>query len=166
MTAKEIETDEHFKKVATMPMVANVAYLNKMLLKANWGTVKDLRVAAASVHADMLLVYTLDTAFNIRGQDVGPLSLISLGFLPNKRAYVTTTASAMLVDVRSGYVYGLAESTAKEDKIASHWSSEDAIDNSRVKTERKAFEGLLVELQTTWAGVVEQYGPAKHASTK
>ena len=166
VTADDIETQEHFDKIASMPMVAGLARINRMLLPPNWKTVKDIRIAAASLHADMILLYTLDTSFNVRGQDIGPLSLISLGFLPNKKAYVTTTASAVLVDVRTGYIYGLAEGTARESKIASHWSSEDAIDNSRVKTEKAAFDELISELKVTWAGVVGQYSAGSRISTK
>jgi hypothetical protein len=40
------------------------------------------------------------------------------------------------------------------------WGSEDAIDESRRKTEAEAFEKLVGEVETMWSGVVKQYGTA------
>ncbi len=78
--------------------------------------------------------------------------------LPTKEAKVTLTASAGLFDVRTGYVYGLAEATAQEKQIASSWNSEDAVDQSRQRAERKAFDQLLSEIEGTWGKVLREYG--------
>ena len=44
------------------------------------------------------------------GVSLGPLTLISLGLLPNKQAHVTATVAGVLIDVRTGYVDGENES--------------------------------------------------------
>jgi hypothetical protein len=93
--------------------------------------------------------------FNVDSADIGPLALISLGFLPNKKAYVSTTASAVLFDVRTGFVYGVAESTAMEQQRATMWSSEDAIESARLKTEVESFKKLPGEFERLWKGIVE-----------
>jgi len=103
----------------------------------------------------MLLVYSLDTRFNVESTDIGPLALISLGFLPNKKAQVSTTASAALFDVRTSFVYGAVEATAKDQQRATVWSSEEAIDSARLKTEAASFQQLLGEFEKLWKGVVE-----------
>ena len=71
------------------------------------------RLSAAQIQADVLLVYTLDTSFRIQGRGYGPLAAISLGVVPDRDAYITSTASALFIDVRTGFVYGVAEATAK-----------------------------------------------------
>jgi hypothetical protein len=142
-------------------MVGGIASMNRILLPSELKSTKDLRLAAASLKTDLLLVYSIDTRFNIESNEIGPLALISLGFLPNKKAHVTTTASAALFDVRSGYVFGVAEATATEQQRATFWSSEDAVESSRLRTEAEAFHKMLGEFEKLWKGVVEQ-----HAATR
>ncbi|MHC4572723.1 MAG: hypothetical protein ACYS76_01095, partial [Planctomycetota bacterium] len=109
------------------------------------------------LHTDLLLVYTLNTVFRVKDHDIGPLGIITLGFLPNHEAQVTTTAAAVLFDVRTGFTYGLAEATARRKQFTSVWTSSDAVDDSRRKAETRAFEELLDDFAVTWKGVVEQH---------
>jgi hypothetical protein len=157
VTTRDIEQDPDWTRLEKLPKVAGVALLNKMIIPSNLQSDHELRLASASLKADLLLVYSIDTSFRIDEHDVGPLRLISLGMLPTKEAKVTATCSAALFDVRTGYVYGLAEATAVEKQIASSWTSDDAVDQSRHKAERKAFEEMLTEFVKTWGKIVTQY---------
>ena len=94
-----------------------------------------------------------------------PLSVISLGLSPNQQARVVTTASAVLMDTRNGYVYGLAEASDSYNRLASAWTSEDAIDAARITTESAAFEKLVGELEKTWEDVVARYARPAGATT-
>lgn len=157
LTTRDMETEQDFKRLANLPMISATAAMSRILLPEKLDSIKDLRLAAASLKTDMLLVYSVDTRFNVESTDIGPLAFISLGFLPNKKAYVTSTASLALFDVRTGFVYGVAESTATENQMASMWSSDNAIENSRIKTEADAFHQMLGEFEKLWKGVVETY---------
>ncbi len=161
VTTRDIETEEDLAKLTRLPMVGGVVPMSRILLPTELKSIKDLQLAAARLKADLLLVYSIDTQFNVESTEIGPLGLISLGFLPNKKAHVTSTASAALFDVRSGYVFGAAESTAMEQQRATFWSSEDAVESSRLKAEAEAFHKLFGEFEKLWKGVVEQ-----HAATK
>lgn len=161
VTAKDVEAEEHFKRLERLPMISAVAPLNQILIPQKLASDKELRVAAANLHADLLLVYTFNTIFRVKDHDIGPLGIITLGFLPNQEAQVTTTASAVIFDVRSGFVYGLAESIAKEKEMSSIWVSKEAVEESRIKAETKAFEQLLGEIELAWKGIVEQYATSK-----
>jgi hypothetical protein len=157
VTTRDIETDSDIAKIASWPMILDIAALSRLLLPAQLNTLKDLRLAAASVKTDMLLVYSVDTRFTVESTEIGPLALISLGFLPNKKAHVATTASSVLVDVRTGFVYGSAEATAREQQRATVWSSTSAVEKARSKTEVEAFQKLLPEIEKLWKGVVEHH---------
>lgn len=157
VTTRDVEDDAHFDKLASLPDVAGLTTLNRLLIPSDLESIKDLRKAAASLHADMLFLYTLDTAFRIKGKSLGPLSLVTLGFLPNKEAYVTTTASAVVFDVRTGHVYGMAEQTHKTSHIASMWSTTQAIDNARLETEKASFSKLIDEFPDVWNGILKEY---------
>lgn len=158
--ARDVENERDFEALAALPMVADLGPLNRILLPEKLGSIRDLRVAAAQLKTDMLLVYTFDTRFNVDSTDIGPLQLVSLGFFRNKKAKVTTTASAALLDVRTGFTYGVAESTAVAEQSASVWSSEAAIENARRETETESFQGLMQETRKLWKSVVESHAVA------
>jgi hypothetical protein len=165
VTTREIERDEDFLRLGQLPKIDRVAPLNRMVIPTNLQSVRQLRLASASLKADLVLAYSVDTVFRVGEHDFGPLRLISLGMLPTKEAVVTATASCALFDVRTGYVYGLAESTAREKQIASTWTKCQAVESARQKAERKAFEQMLGEFEKTWQQVVGEYGVTK-AGTK
>ena len=165
VTVRDVETDEHFEKLEALPMVTGVARINRLLLPRRLESDKELRQAAATLHADVLLIYTFDTQIS-HGDTSSPVDVVTLGFLPHKQVNVVTTVSAALMDTRNGYVYGLADGTAKHRQYANTWTSEKAVDQSRLKTEREAFETMLDEFTRTWKGVVETYaatGPRQTA---
>ena len=83
-------------------MVRAVAPLSRLLLPSELDSLKDLRLAAARLKTDLLIVYSIDTTFHVEATPLGPLSAITLGFLPNKEAHVTATTSGALVDTRTG----------------------------------------------------------------
>ncbi|WP_026160682.1 hypothetical protein [Teredinibacter turnerae] len=160
VTTREVESNEAYKKLNSLPQVQGVAPLNRILLPSNLDSIKSLREAAARLNADILLIYTFDTSFHVGGQSYAPLNAISLGFLKNKEVAVTTTVSAAFFDVRTEYLFGLSEATAKESKNSSVWSTSSDVDDMRVSTEKSAFEQLIPEIEKTWSGIIKQYASA------
>jgi hypothetical protein len=162
LTARDIETDEDFRRIGAMPGVAAVGPLSRVLLPAQLDTTRELRTTAAQLRADVILLYTLDTSFRTDTTRIGPLQTVSMGFFPNKKAHVTTTCAAVFLDVRTGFVYGVAEGTATEEQRSGYWNTEDAIEKARAKAERAAFVGALTEIENVWATIVSRYstGPA------
>ncbi len=152
VTVRDVEQEQDFERIAKLPDIAQVVPLNRLLLSDQLESDRELRLAAAALHADMILIYTFDTDFS-SDDFLRPLTVITLGLSPNKWVRVSTTASAVLLDVRTGYVYGACESTARRKQLASAWTSRDAVDHSRRKTEREAFELLLADFEKLWAGV-------------
>lgn len=157
VTTRDIETEQDIERLSRLPMVSGIAAMSRILLPEKLHSIKDLRLAAANLKTDMLLVYSVDTRFNVESTDIGPLSLISLGFLPNKKAHVSSTSSLALFDVRTGFVFGVAEATATEEQRATVWSSKEAIESSRLKTEAESFQKLLSEFEKLWKGIVNQH---------
>ncbi len=157
VTAQELITEEQFDAFNRWPAVAGIAPVNRLLLPEHLGSLDDLRVAAAKVQADILLVYTLDTTFRVQNRAYAPLSLISLGIAPDRDAHITSTASALFTDVRTGFVYGLAEATAKASGLTNVWSSQGTIDAKRLEAEKQAFALLIPQVEKTWAGIAKQY---------
>jgi hypothetical protein len=153
VTTRDVETEEDFKRLGAMPKVAAVGALNRLLLPGNLDSAVDLRNAAAQLQGDIVLMYTLDTSFRTETDQIGPLQLVSLGFFPNKKARVTSTCAVALIDTRTGFVYGVAESTSHEDQRSDLWNKEEAIEKARARAERGAFAQVLGEVEKLWAGI-------------
>jgi hypothetical protein len=159
VSARDVETDDHFQRIVALSMVRSVQPLNRLVIPERLNSARQLRQAAAEAQCDMLLLYTFETAFGTESK-LAPLSVFTIGLFPEREARVTSTASAALIDTRNGYLYGLAEATSRTTQVANAWTSAAAVDDSRRRAERAAFEQLVQSIESMWHGVVRQYGPS------
>lgn len=157
LTARDIEAEGDFARIGAMPGVAAVGQLSRVLLPAQLNSSRDLRTAAAQLRGDVVLAYTLDTAFRTDTVRIGPLQAVGLGFFPNQKANVTATCSAVFMDVRTGYVYGVAEASATEEQRSNFWNTRSAIEEARVTAEREAFTGALTEVEKVWSAILAEH---------
>jgi hypothetical protein len=156
VTTRDVEGDATSERLAKLPLVAGVVPISRLLLPEQLNSDLELRQAAAQLHADVLLVYTLDTTFRVE-DSLAPLTVVTLGLSPNQHARVVCTASAVLMDTRNGFVYGAAEATQQGSQLASAWTSAAAVDDARRRTETQAFDKLVGEVEKTWVGVIRTY---------
>lgn len=161
LTTRDIETDNSFARLGRMPQVAAVAPVSRLLVSGNLASTRDLRTAAAQLRADAIIVYTIDTRYRTETAELGPLQTIALGFLPSKKAVVTATCAFMIIDVRTGFVYGTGETTATGDQRSNVWNTRNAIEAARLRTEREAFEAGVGEIERLWASVVAEHQTAR-----
>lgn len=161
LTTRDIETEADFARLGAMKRVAAVGPISRLLLSNQLDSTRQLRTAAAQLHGDILLIYTIDTSFYTDTQRIGPLQAVSLGFFPNKKSHVTATCSAAFVDVGTGYVYGVAESTATNEQRSDLWGTQNAIEKARRSAERDAFSNALGEIEKTWTAIVVQQQTGK-----
>lgn len=154
---QELLDQAQLKAIANWPVVAKVATLDGALLPARLESLDDLRLAAAKIQADILLVYTLDTAFRLQGQPYGPAAKIALAESPGREAGVTSTASALFVDVRTGFIYGSVQASGAAVGLDQAWRSVDSLDGKRLEAERQAAAALLSEGEKTWNAIAGRY---------
>ncbi|MHC4281775.1 MAG: hypothetical protein ACYSWZ_02200 [Planctomycetota bacterium] len=102
------------------------------------------------------MIYTMDTDFYDSDAST-PLSIITLGLAPTIQVRVITTISAMVMDTRTGYIYGVLEETARKEQAAAAFTTQNAFDQLRQKTEREAFEMFLDEFEVLWKNILNQY---------
>jgi hypothetical protein len=152
----EIEDPKLMEKWLALPKVLGIVPLNHLLLPENLNSDRDLRTAALSLHADMILIYTFDTKVYTADQAL-PLSILTLGLAPDNTTRVVTTASAILLDTHTGYLYGTAEATDHDDGLTTSWTTAVALDNARDRTEKAAFKDLAPRIEAMWTGVVKAY---------
>jgi len=156
ITTREVEEQSQFDRVTALPQVAGLVALNRMLLPARLEGDQEIRRAAARLQADLVFLYTFDTAF-FDHDAATPLTVITLGLSPTRKITAVTTVSALLLDTRTGYVYSAYEVTEKEATISTSWGSRGSADEARRKTERRAFGKLVDEFVASWPRILQRY---------
>lgn len=160
VTVRDIESEDAVRTLSTMPKIAGVASLTRIMLPTNLQSTRDLRQSAAQLRADAILVYTLDTAFRSESTQIGPLQTIALGMFDTENAIVTSTCSFVIIDVRTGFIYGTGETTATEAKRSNMWATQDAADKARMAAETRAFEEGIREVTKLWTSIVLEHAKA------
>jgi hypothetical protein len=156
ITTQELGEEEQFERIAHLPQVDGIVGLNRLLLPQKLVDVSDLRASAAQLHADLLFLYTFDTKFLSNDSSV-PLTVITLGLSPTRKITAVTTASALLLDTRTGYIYSAYESTEREEKVSTAWGSAESADKARQETESHAFVKLIDSVVTSWPRLLARY---------
>lgn len=152
VTVREVEEQAQLARVAALPKVAGITGVSRLLLPRTLQTERDLRLAVSRLQADLILLYTFDTRFH-DDDHARPLTVVTLGLSPTRRIRATTTASALLVDTRTGYIHGTFEATERRDAHGSSWSTAENADRIRLETERAAFAKLVEEFASAWPGI-------------
>lgn len=156
ITTREVEEQSQFDRVTALPQVAGLVALNRMLLPAHLEGDREIREAASRLQADLVFLYTFDTVF-YDTDAAKPLTVITLGLSPTRKISAVTTVSGLLLDTRTGYVYSAYEVTEREATIATSWGSRDTADETRRKTERRAFGKLVDELVASWPKLLQRH---------
>ena len=156
IATREAEEDAQVDRLGRLSQISGTTTINRMLLPSELRSDKELRDAAARLHADLLLVYTFDTSF-FETDQARPLTVITLGLSPTRKVQVSTTISALLLDTRTGYIYSAYETTKKAEARSTSWSTGDTADETRRDNERQAFGQLMDEVEKTWPRLQAQY---------
>ena len=61
---------------------------------------------------------------------------------------MAVTASAILVDVRTGFVYGALEASERRERLTNAWQNRDSADAARRDAEKVAFKKLVSDLSS------------------
>jgi hypothetical protein len=152
VTTRDIETQQDLDAISKLQGVAGVVTLNRLLLPKSLSSDLDLRESAAKLQADAILIYTLATEFS-DNDVIAPLTTLTLGLAPNKRYKIQSTASAILMDTKTGYIYGAIEEGDSRSGFTIAWGSSNAIDAARKKAERAAFDKLLASFPPFWTRI-------------
>jgi len=155
ITVKEVEDEADFERLSKLPEIAGLISISPLLLPQKLEDERQLREAAARLKADMLLLYTFETTFHDK-DFAPPLTAVTLGLSPNRQISVHVTASALLIDTRTGFIYAAFETNEKQKLLSDAFTSNLMADRARQNAEKAAFKGLVKEFETQWPAVVER----------
>lgn len=155
VTVKEDGEDEVLPAIGKLPEVGGITGISTMLLPTDLKSDRDLREAAARLKADMLLLYTFDTSFH-ENENAVALSVVTLGLSPTHKISVHVTASALLIDTRTGFVYATLEANENRRLTSNIWESSASADRARQQAEKTAFTKLIAEFEKSWPQIVQR----------
>jgi hypothetical protein len=89
--------------------------------------VQQIRLGAARQHVDYVLVYEVlgDSRDDLTPLSVLDLSIVGMFLVPSRSLEATSSANAILIDVRNGYPYGTARGTAEDSRLSPNAGSTD-----------------------------------------
>ena len=149
VTKPDAGGEQDLMRLSGLPKVADAIRPTANQLPVRLDSAADLRTALEGMEVDHLLLYTLDTRFS-SSDILRPLSVVSFGFSPTQKFQVTSSASAVLLDARSGHVYGSVEEITVDSGYSSGWGKRGAMDEQRLKTERESLNKLLESFDSLW----------------
>lgn len=155
ITVRDVEDTADFDKVGNLPQIGGVTYISTLLLPQTLRTDREIREAAARLKADMVLLYTFDTSFHENDTSTA-LNLITLGLSPTRKVFVHVTASALLMDTRTGFIYAAFDANEKKQLTSNVWESGEAADRARREIEKTAFKELIAEFEKQWPKIIER----------
>lgn len=155
ITARDVEDDADIESIAKLPQVSGITYISSLLLPAKLQSDREIREAAARLKAEMVLFYTFDTSFHENDASTA-LNLITLGLSPTRKVFVHVTASAVLMDTRTGFIYATLDANKKKQLTSNVWESGEAADRARREIEKQAFKDLVEEFDKQWPHIVER----------
>lgn len=153
---KELDEDSQLERLHALPQFAGLVTINRMLLPEQLESDREIRAAASRLQADLVYLYTFDTSF-FDSDAATPLTVITLGLSPTRKISAVTTASALLMDTRTGYIYSAYEATEKTESRSTSWGSRDSADEARRKNEQAAFKHLIDEFVASWPKLLERH---------
>lgn len=157
-TPKHLAVLEELRK---QPGIGGAATVNSLILpKDEPSAIKAIRKAAAKIHADMALVYIVNSGRTV--EDEAPfVSFITLGLAPLQKINANASVAAVLIDVRTGYTYGVLSAVADEDSRNIGWFSRSESKALRIRAENAAMDKLIASIPGSIKGVTARYGNGK-----
>jgi hypothetical protein len=153
--SKEAGEPEQIERLTGLSDLGGIISLNRMLLPERLESEEAVREAAARLKADMVLLYTFDTKFFDDDKSVF-LNVVTLGLSPTRKVNVLVSASALLVDTKTGFIYGALEANEKRRLTSNVWESRETADRARQDAEKAAFKGLVDEFIKAWPAIVKR----------
>lgn len=148
----DVEQDEHVAVAAALPGVAGIVSLNRVALVSEVKSYRELDAEARKVGADLVAVYRFE-ASNRSSDAFVPLTVATLGLAPTNSFKTAATATLMVRDARTGYLYGVLEETATGKGVTAGMDVYNATERSKERAKKEALDKLTAKLPGFWEGV-------------
>lgn len=121
-----------------------------------------VRREAVRAGADLVLVFSFQTRTENNQELLPPLSLLTLGMSPHIIGEAESTAHALLLDARSGFILAYGSLDASAWQLANAWTLGSAERDVAHRAERKAISALIRRLEPQWRSIEELLHDARN----
>ncbi|MCW1883753.1 hypothetical protein OKA04_03370 [Luteolibacter flavescens] len=149
----DVEQSDHAAAASALPGVAGLVSLNRVALLSEVKSYRDLDIEARKVGADLVAIYRFETSESSSDAFL-PLSIATLGLAPTNGYTVNATATLMVRDARTGYLYGVMEESATNKGLTAGMDLHNAKERSKRNAKKKALDKLTEKLPGFWNGVL------------
>lgn len=121
-------------------------------------TAETLRRVAEGRRLDALLVYEVDAQAQKYATPLAfaDLTILGAAILPSRRIDAVATASAALIDPRTGFVYGTARADATDERFSPAFGSDRARAETQETVRLGALEALLPRVRAMAEAIVRE----------
>lgn len=148
----DVEQSEHAAAASALPGVAGIVSLNRVALVSSVKSYRELDTEARKVGADLVAVYRFETSE--RSNDLFiPLSIATLGLAPTNTFTTVATATLIVRDARTGYLYGVLEESATDKGLTAGMDVYNAQERSKQHAKKEALDKLTEKLPRFWETV-------------
>jgi hypothetical protein len=155
----DVARDEDLRTMAGWEEIGRVERMHAGGLSEDIDSLDALR-ATLDDDTDLLFVHSMDTRLDRLDdhEDALPAGApFSFGPLSAAELEIAATASALIVDVRTGFVYGFSRFTSRRASSTRSWKNVEALEAARREIEREAFEGVLRASRRKWERAIMHY---------
>lgn len=148
--------------IGKLPQISEVITFNPMLIPPALNSIRDLRVLAAKLQADLLLIYTLDVVVYAEKQPTGMLDALTFDLFADQGLEAKTRTTGMLVDVRTGHIYGLlsGEGSAGQEHVPFRKVSDT--DSLRQHSEQESYRQFVADFSRLWQSVLQAHASMRN----
>lgn len=151
------ESERVQQVLEAQPGVASVVPVNKFLLgDGRADTMVALRRAAAKVQADLVFLYAESRGRRVVDQ-LPIVSFLTLGLAPLQKIDAEASVSGVLVDVRTGFIYGVINASAFDDGRNIGWFSRAHSKSMEEDMSAAAIAKFIERIPGFWKGVDTRY---------
>lgn len=158
--AMGIRTEEEsadLRCLDSLPRVQQLSMINPMHIQ--WGHPQSYYSAARSMNADILILYQVRSGRVYHGVTIPLLGVLTLGLFPNEYRQAFATASALILDARTGYLYGTIEMSSSAWRLANGWTGDDQDDSIALRARQHAIADFGKALPQAWERILKKHDP-------
>ena len=161
--AKEHLGDSFGDFIPVSVLVAESVYQNRNPRNPNARAselLRKVRLGAARQHLDAVLIYEVfsETKGTSLATSVADWTIIGAYVIPSEEIETTGYASALLIDVRSGYPYGTASASITEKDLSTTFSSYDKRRNMEDANQVASALKLIPEVEKMFLELIKELG--------
>jgi len=149
------ESESDAQVLSQLSGIRSVLMLNSVMANQTFADMASLRQEARRYGVNVIGLYSIET--NVKRKDCAwPLTIATLGILPNQEMKINSMATFSIIDAKSGYFYGSSSTIEKNKTLATSINYYAAKKEHINETEYSAYQAMLQKIPSAWSHASRQ----------